>query len=381
MTDKEIDILLKRYFDNKCSSKELEQINDWYNKLGQNIPSVIPDEVYQDIPAYKKRSFELILNKIEVKKSRRRRKLIYALAAAAAVLVFAMAGTWAYYNHLKPGLTSNALAAFHPGHSGALLTLSDGKTVLLDSTANGTIASLNNVEIANSNGQLQYSGSKTNGDHSESGADNLYNTLATQKGRQYRLVLPDGSKVWLNSASSLRYPVAFSKDKREVQLTGEAYFEVRHNAKAPFVVKAGATEITDLGTHFNVYAYPDEAAIKTTLLEGAVKVGGRILTPGQQALISTGNTVKVIDLENPENAVAWKNGLINFTNTDFYTLMRQIGRWYDVDIRIKGDLSKYHLTGTIPKNMELAQVLELLNTYGLQFKLLPNKRILIVSDQ
>jgi len=195
-----------------------------------------------------------------------------------------------------------------------------------------------------------------------------YNMLVTPRRGQYQLVLPDGSKVWLNAASSIRYPVAFIGNERRVQITGEAYFEVTHNATMPFIVEKGDMRVEVLGTHFNVNAYNDESAIKTTLLEGKVKIVNRqsaILKPGQQAILTAGSRLTILDKTDVEDVVAWKNGLFHFESSEIKTVMRQIARWYDVDVVYeRTTVNNDPMFVEISRNTRLSDVLKALEESG-----------------
>ena len=198
-----------------------------------------------------------------------------------------------------------------------------------------------------------------------------FNTLSTPAARQYKLVLPDGSRVWLNALSSIRYPTAFTGDKREVDVTGEAYFEVVHNASKPFYVKTGAVSIKDIGTAFDINAYSDEPSIKTTLVEGSVelRVGNhnQLLKPGMQGVISNGSEVVSVGSVDVDEVTAWKDGLFDFNNLDMETVMRQIGRWYNMEIVYEGEKPQGHFSGIVNRNMNLAFLLKTLELNGMHF--------------
>jgi ferric-dicitrate binding protein FerR (iron transport regulator) len=209
------------------------------------------------------------------------------------------------------------------------------------------------------------------------------NTLTTPRGGQYEVVLPDGTRVWLNSNTSLTYPIIFQGKERHVELTGEAYFEVAKNAAAPFFVKTQSQTVEVLGTHFNINSYADEKSVKTTLLEGRVKITGNgnrktvSLKPGQQSI----NNLAIIYIINDadiEEAVAWKNGKFLFRNTDLQTVMRQLSRWYDVDVEYKGTVATKHYRGRISRNVTVSQVFEILKTSGVNFII--NGRTIIVKS-
>ncbi|HEY1202827.1 MAG TPA: FecR domain-containing protein, partial [Niastella sp.] len=266
-----------------------------------------------------------------------------------------------------------------PGHDAAVLTLSDGRTIILDSTS-GTISQQGSATVINLNGQVSYANTAKN-----KPAPVVYNTISTARGNQYQLILADGSKVWLNSASSLRFPTAFTGEIREVELDGEGYFEVAKNANKPFHVKTKTQDIEVLGTHFNVNAYDDETAVKTTLLEGSVKVNqltidnkqlainaerSVVLKPGEQAELSGANSPFTID-HSPDidKVMAWKNGWFEFDKTDIKAIMRQISRWYDVDIRYEVKLDSKTYGGRISRNINLSNILKMLELYGVHCKL------------
>lgn len=258
-----------------------------------------------------------------------------------------------------------------PGKQGAVLTLADGSVVLLDSMKNGVVANQAGTNVVLNNGQVVYNAE-------ESGAAaTAYNTISTPRGRQFSVVLPDGTKVWLNAASSLRYPVAFSGNTREVRITGEAYFEVAADAARPFSVRFNEKGVVEvLGTAFNINAYMDEPLVKTTLLSGSIRVNKQqLLRPGEQANIDNNNGITIESSAETENAIAWKKGLFMMSSTDLPALFRQISRWYDIEVNMKGELPKRSFGGTIGRDVNLADIIEALNIYGVNCRLENNKLI------
>jgi ferric-dicitrate binding protein FerR (iron transport regulator) len=297
--------------------------------------------------------------------------------AAAAIILLLGTGAYLFLNRSRPQKAvlvqvqpeSQLKKDVAPGGNKAMLILANGTAIILDSAANGQLAQQGKTIVSKlNNGQIAYAASNspsTGGGWGEA----LYNTLSTPRGGQYQLVLPDGSIVWLNAASSIRYPTAFAGNERRVEVTGEAYFEVVKNAAMPFSVKmnnGAAVEV--LGTHFNINAYNDEPATKITLLEGSIKVSGKkgnvVIKPGQQARLTDQSSIlKVSDDTDVEEVMAWKNGAFQFGGADIQTVMRQISRWYDVEVEYKGNIS-LHFAGTMSRNVNISQVLDMLEKAG-----------------
>jgi ferric-dicitrate binding protein FerR (iron transport regulator) len=270
------------------------------------------------------------------------------------------------------GLQNNDAA---PGGNKAVLTLSNGAQIVLDTAANGILIQQGNTKVLKLNdGQLAYQ--STNSEQAEV----LYNTITTPRGGQYKITLDDGTIVWLNAASSVRYPIFFTGKQRKVEISGEAYFEVAKNASMPFVVNAKGMEVEVLGTHFNVNSYSDEPSVKATLLEGSVKITtpakSVIITPGQQAQLLQSGGIKILNNVDVEEVVAWKNGIFQFNNASLESVMRQLARWYDIDIEFEGNVPAVKLGGEISRNSNLSQVLQILNYSGVKFKI-ENKKIIV----
>ena len=285
--------------------------------------------------------------------------------AASVILMLGISSYFILFNRnkqneiVKTELPANVEA---PKGTKAMITLADGRTVALDSLTNGTLAVQGNVNvIKTADGQIVYNGSASAVE---------YNTLFNPRGSQVQsLTLSDGTKVWLNSESSIKYPTAFAGNERRVEITGEAYFEVVHDAtKAFYVIKDDVT-VQVLGTHFNVNAYSDENSIKVTLLEGAVKVSKDaaigLLKPGQQAQVRS--DIKIVNAVDLNAVMAWKNGYFIFNNTDVKVLMQQIARWYDVEVEYESRVPTLRFGGEVPRNTNLSEVMEILKTSGVRF--------------
>jgi transmembrane sensor len=285
--------------------------------------------------------------------------------AAAAVIILLLGGAAFYKVHTPAqkqlaGVPPPTAPEIAPGHNGAILTLADGSKLVLDSLKKGKLATQGATDVLLDNDQLTYQVQHP------AGAEISYNTLTVPRGHEFQLVLPDGTKVWLNAASSLRYPTVSAGAERRVEVTGEVYFEVAHDAAHPFIVKKGETEIKVMGTHFNVNAYDEENSLNVTLLEGSVQVSNGtnhvVIKPGQQAQVR--KSISVTDNVDLEEVVAWKDGKFQFGETaDIQTVMRHIANWYDVDVEYEGTITN-HIGGTMSRNVNLSQVLKMLETTG-----------------
>ena len=311
------------------------------------------------------------------------------MAAAATVLLVIISGLWFFTGRqgMKKGvIATTKVEDIAPGGNKAILTLADGSKVILDAANNGAITKQGNVTVIKLNdGQLAYQSSTLNGQSSTV----EYNTITTPRGGQYQLVLADGSRVWLNAASSLRYPTSFTGSDRKVELTGEGYFEVAHDASHPFHVlvspiSGAINEVTDvqvLGTHFNVNAYDDENDLRATLLEGAVKVSrgaeNVLISPNEQAVLKkVADKININKDVDVEAVVAWKNGLFQFGQADIQTVMRKIARWYDIDVEFQGNIPETLFAGKISRNSNVSTVLKVLAEGGIHFKI-ENKKIIV----
>lgn len=311
-----------------------------------------------------------------------RMKIWPRIAVAASVILVLGFGLYFYsYNTSKDIQQSPTLISdIGPGGNKAYLTLANGKRIALSDATNGTVAKESNVEIIKAaDGQLVYSM-----DNKVSGSSGLmYNTIETPKGGKYEITLPDGTHVWLNSSSTLKYPASFSALKeRKVELKGEAYFEVAHHKSVPFKVTSSGQTVEVLGTHFNINSYLDEGTVKTTLLEGSVSVylnnskEFKLLKPGEQA-DKTGEHIAV-SKANMEQAMGWKNGDFVFKGEDVKAVMRQLERWYDVDVEYQGNVSDIGFVSTISRSKKLADVIKVLQmTEGIHFKI-EGRRVLVM---
>jgi transmembrane sensor len=388
--------LLQRYLDDQLTETEFEELAGWLKQfpdddswaerlreLGMAQPADLQYDRHRWQPVV-----ETILQEhgAVMTPSRRMWPVIRRLTAAAAV-VLVLVGVSYFYRH---GIQKNIPIAVQtirdvaPGGNKATLTLAGGQRIVLDSAHNGTLAQQGNTRIVKTDsGQLAYSPTtdKLN--------VILYNTLATPRGGQYELTLPDGTRVWLNAASSITYPTAFTGGQRKVSMTGEAYFEVADNKTQPFMVSINdQTTVDVLGTHFNINAYTEEPEMKTSLLEGAIKLSfisrSVVLKPGQQASIApvgagngSGETIKIDSNANMEQVMAWKNGIFSFRDAKLPTVMRQLERWYDVTVTYDGPIPVGQFNGEIGRGLTLDQVLKLLATTRVHYTIEPGNKLVI----
>lgn len=381
---KYIEYLLLRYLENKSTDQEKTQ-------LFQLLEKQENDQLYKDIleeilfaePAmneYKSEEWQPLLEQIKtrnkpgakVRKIPRHRQYIWWAAAAVLIVI---AATWLFTSNQKNTATTTepAIAEIKtmdvaPGGNRAILTVGDGSKIILDSAASGTLTVEGNTKvIKEENGGITYiAGNNTN-------EKVVYNTMTTPRGGQYKLTLPDGSRVWLNAASSITYPTLFTGNTREVTITGEAYFEVAKNEQQPFQVKTGDMRVEVLGTHFNVNAYADEAVKKTTLIEGAVKINAGnesgVLKPGNQSKVNKNGSIELIENADIKEATAWKNGGFYFNGVDIQTIMRQVERWYDVTVIYEHEIPNGHYIGKPSRNLSLSQMLKVFEYSGLKFRI------------
>ncbi len=306
------------------------------------------------------------------------------IAAAAAVLFFAVTGVYLWLSNkqfVQPVLQATKTApgvkdTIKPGGNKAVLTLSDGSSIILDSSQRGTLTKQGNAKVIKLNtGTLAYNVGN------ENNAAIVYNTLSTPSGGQYQLILPDGTKVWLNSASSIQFPTIFKGNQRNVSVTGEVYFEVAKNPAMPFKITVKDMEVSVLGTHFNIMAYNDESSMNTTLLEGSIKVSknglNKMLVPGQQSKISKSGAISIVEPD-MEEVMAWKNGWFHFDAYDIQKVMRQISKWYDVEIIYEGKIPTGHFSGQVSRANDISQVLKIMQSGGVRFKI-DGRKVIVLS--
>ncbi|TDO94880.1 FecR family protein [Flavobacterium sp. 245] len=367
MKENEILVLLQKYKEGTLSNEDQDKLDAWYLHKASNSNLQLSDYKLQD-------SYELLKSKLPVQEESKVIRLWPRIAVAASIALLLGTGIF-YFAKPKEQIIQVAVKPqeIAPGGTRGILTLSNGKQIILANiSAKDTIAK-EGEEVTikmGANGVITYV-INPDADTSKNNP-NSFNTLSTPTGGQYNIILADGTKVYLNAVSSIKYPTQFNGDKRLVELQGEAYFEVAKNKNKPFIVKSDNQSIEVLGTHFNVHAYSNESVVKTTLLEGSVAVSFKnqksILKPGQESNVSDNFTkIKIREVDTDE-AIAWKNGRFKFDNADLKTVMRQLERWYGIKVEYRGDVSDVRFSGGTFMNKNLSEVLKVLELSNIKFK-------------
>lgn len=399
---RQIVYLVTRFVAGEITFAELKELEDWKKENPANlalfeelINNKNSTQAVKRMQSYKT---ELKLEQIKSLREDRKAKtpliplLWQKILAAASIIALLGFLLFTYYKREKEDISIGNMIGMidvSPGSNKAILTLQNGKRIFLSDSLKGEIANDHGVSINKTGeGQISYSENGIN----KSLESVVTNRIETPIGGQFHLVLPDGTKVWLNSASALKYPVVFNGQLRKVELIGEAYFEVAPNKAMPFIVKTPSQQVEVLGTKFNINGYVNEGNTKTTLIEGSVRVtlsqqmasraGEVILKPGQQAIQR--QKAIVIQLADIETAIAWKNGMLEFKDAPIDDIMRQVARWYNLDIAYEGNVPKDLFTGGISRKSNLDNLLKIFRMSRINFKLEEGsvrKKLVIIDEK
>lgn len=371
MNETEFLELLKKYQNGTLSHEDKDKLDAWYLHKASNSKRQLSEYELAD-------SYEHLKSRLPLAQKTKVINIWPRVAAAASIIVLLSTGIFYFVKSETAAKQENIQIVekakeIAPGGNRGILTLSNGKQIILsDISSKDIIAKEDQDEVTikmDANGVITYVINPDADTSKENG--NSFNTLSTPTGGQYNIVLADGTKVFLNAVSSIKYPTQFNGDQRVVELEGEAYFEVAKDKSKPFIVKSDKQTIEVLGTHFNVHAYNNEAAVKTTLLEGSVAVSSKnqkaILKPGQQSNISDNAKIAIREVDT-EAAIAWKNGRFKFDNADLKSVMKQLERWYGIKVEYRGDVSDVRFNGGTFRNKNLSEVLKVLELSNIKFK-------------
>ena len=382
MTKEEYILLYEKYHSGNCSHQEKQLFESYsddfilgdaeWDLIELGDKQAVVDKMYAQLQSH-------------IHPERKSGWILWArLSAAAVVLAILASGIYYFNSNSAARVSSKDLIVktndVGPGTKKAILTLHDGSTVILDESKNGLVASQGKTLISKTKGgQIIY---RTNVADQNQNSPEIYNSIRTPRGGESQLLLPDGTKVWLNSESVIRFPTIFSGNERRVELRGEAYLEVAENKKMPFKISVKGTEVEVLGTHFNVSAYGDKPEVNTTLLQGSVKISKdgheAMLKPGQSGVTASNGTISVRNV-NAADAIAWKNGYFVYQNEDIYSIMEKAARWYDVEVQYQGDMKDTEFYGRGHRYENISELLKNLELAGKVHFKVQGRRVVVMS--
>ena len=377
--------LAEKFLNGNITPEEEEEYHQWYQSLTEADVVAVPGNIAMSREAHRQQLLSSIQSKMGAgmpTSVRPVRRTWYKWVAAASIFILA-AGAVIWFTRPRTQQAGNKLVQqtlndIDPGTNVATLKLANGQTIILDSTADGRLRTADTeVNIVKNDNQLQFDASG----HGQQGIAG-YNQLSTPRGSQQQLKLEDGTRVWLNALSSIRFPSVFAGNERNIEVSGEVYLEVAKDAKRPFTVTVNNSKIQVLGTAFNVMAYPNEGSLETTLVNGSVKfINGNHsmkLLPGQQSRLGAHEMLTLVEHPDVEQVIAWKNGYQMFNSADIHAIMRQVERWYDVDVEIKGVIPGRKFSGEIPRTAKLSELLQLFSAANINFTIDAQKKKLTV---
>lgn len=381
MDQQRLSILFDKYKQGILTPSEEAELNDWFHTL--NLGGTDLEEYIARLGGVENYTEQRFMNFREqiggtkVVPMKPRRNVARWYAAASIIVILSAGGYYMLHRHRHiEQVAQNQIPNIKPGSQKAILHLANGQQIALNEARVGTLAKQGNAVITKAaDGQVIYNVQNSNGPENDT-----YNTITTQRGGYYPLKMADGTIAILDAASSIKYPVTFNGKERDVEITGQVYFQVVHNSNKPFKVRVKGQTIEDIGTEFNINAYDDEPYISTTLVNGSIRVTklqkSFIMAPGQQALADLDKntiTVKSVDVQ---DVIAWKNGQTSFKNQDIREIMRQVSRWYDVDVQYEGQIPNRRFDGSISRNANLSDLLKILEFNNIHFSI-EGKKIIV----
>lgn len=378
--------LIDRYNEGTATGAEKALVEEYLRRLDEMGVTELSAEQEKTL---KEKMYRQITSEISETGTRvvplsRRHWLRYA-AAGVIILLIGTGTYFLFFSHTPTKAVAINKPSQHndvnPGSYKARLTLSDGRNIIVDSAALGELTKQGNTVVLNKYGQLIYKPEKAPSASSEESI--VYNTVSTNKGETYSFTLADGSKVWLNSGSSIHFPVAFPGKERRIEITGEVYIKVAHNPQQPFIASANGMEVLALGTEFNINSYPEEGNISTTLINGVVRVSkqgiNRLLKPGEQTLLLGDGTMTTPKEINIDEITAWKDGFFHFESADLKTILRQFARWYDIEVVYEGTVTNRKFFGIVKRSNTLKKVLEMLQDNNIVYQI-EGKKLIVKSS-
>jgi transmembrane sensor len=407
MNREKLKLLLYQYFNNTISTADCKELLAYLEHADpEDIDGIIDQQLFasEDGPEFRGIQAQRVLEHIksdsrfihpltEERDDRQGMASLYHnrwLRIAALVLICCSAGLYFLKDTPAVKLSDNKTVSapspiiITPGGNKATLTMADGKVISLEDAQNGLLAQSGKTSVRKTeHGRLVYNSSADADLTTPLSAEPRYNTLSTPKGGEYQVTLPDGTRVWINSASSLSFPVAFTGKQRLVKLTGEAYFEVAKDASKPFYVSLNNVQVRVFGTHFNIAAYNDDSRITTTLLEGSVQVTKNnkqsLLKPGQQAVVDNNSDKIAVSAADTDQVMAWKNGYFKFDDESIVSVMKKVSRWYDVEIDYRGHFDDQRFGGTFYRSKSITELLHHLEKIGRVHFKITGRRIVVME--
>jgi transmembrane sensor len=381
--------LIRKYLEGTATPEEEALLQSWYLEMARDQPVVAEEPDYSAIGNEILQKLRAEQQDLPIPNAKPVIRIWPRVAVAAAILIALSVGSLLVLHKKQAPAVVQAQPMDNdilPAGTKATLTLLGGKTIQLDSARNGTVAQQGNTTVQSHDGQLIYNpaqpAAQATAQPGTQAPATAFNKLTATPGEHYSLVLPDGTKAWLNAGSSITYPLTFAANERRVAVTGEVYLEIIHNPNQPFTITVKDQTVEDLGTHLNIKAYDDDSTINTSLLEGSIKLNkgpiSAILKPGQQATIHPDDSAFQVKAIDADQAIAWKNGYFSFDRADIRTVMREMARWYNVQVIFKGALPKTKFKGKVYRNINASEALKILSYFGAHFQI-EGKTIIVTA--